>query len=226
MLKKTRVSSTPDFGRIANAVSRPGIDPRIWASLAVVRAVTVDPAEGVFADVTLLPSQLESTARLGTEYAGSGFGAYFPLRVGDEVVVSLPSGDPAEGMVISKRVWSPSDPPPQDAINHPADVALTVQPGQSMRFLLSDGGTFAVTAPTTNVVGDVNLGSAAAYDALVKGTTYRAAEDVLLNALITYINAIQPFADPPGNATTTMRKAIQDFQSGAATYLSILSRTG
>lgn len=140
MLKRTRVSPTPDFARIAAAVSRPGIDPRIWESLAFVRAVVVDPTEGVFVDVTLLPSQVETTARLGATYAGASFGVYLPVAVGDEVLVSAPSGDPAEGMVVAERLWSPSDPPPQEVVDHPEDALIHVKPGKTIRIVVSEGG--------------------------------------------------------------------------------------
>ena len=46
-----------DPARLASLVSRPGIDPRIHLSLAVVDKVRVDPEHGVFADITLLPGE-------------------------------------------------------------------------------------------------------------------------------------------------------------------------
>jgi hypothetical protein len=141
MLKRTRVSPVPDMQRLATALSRPGIDPRIWVSLAIVRGVQVDPVHGVFVNVLLMPTQVPVTARLGAEYAGAGFGLYFPLAVNDEVEVTAPSGDPAEGIVVSKRLWSASDVPPQAVSDNPQDAILVVQPGANLRIYVSDGGT-------------------------------------------------------------------------------------
>jgi hypothetical protein len=129
-----------DMGRLSRAVSRPGIDPRTWVSLAVVNSVVVDPNEGVFCGITLLPSEIEETARLGAAYAGNGFGFYAPPRVDDEVMVCAPSGDPSQGLVITGRLWSPSDVPPAEAASNPQDVLLKVEEGQTLRLLVSGGG--------------------------------------------------------------------------------------
>ncbi len=142
MLKATRVSPAPDISRIGAALARPGMDPRIWVSLAIVRAVNLDSTHGPFADVVLLPSQVKSTARLGAAYAGPGFGLYLPVGVDDEVKVEAPSGDPAEGLVITERLWSPAATPPQEAIDHPTDLVLHVKSGKTLRITVSGGGKF------------------------------------------------------------------------------------
>jgi hypothetical protein len=116
------------------------MDPRAWCSLAIVQSVVVDEAEGVFCDVLLMPSKRRETARLGAAYAGSGWGLYAPPMVDDEVLVSAPSGDPAQGLVITSRLWSPADVPPADAATHPEDVLLTVRPDKSLRLVVSGGG--------------------------------------------------------------------------------------
>jgi hypothetical protein len=116
------------------------MDPRSWCSLAIVQSVVVDEAEGVFCDVLLMPSKRRETARLGAAYAGSGWGLYAPPMVDDEVLVSAPSGDPAQGLVITSRLWSPADVPPADAATHPEDVLLTVRPDKSLRLVVSGGG--------------------------------------------------------------------------------------
>jgi hypothetical protein len=108
--------------------------------LAVVNSVVVDPNEGVFCGITLMPSEIEETARLGAAYAGNGFGFYAPPRVDDEVMVCAPSGDPSQGLVITGRLWSPSDVPPAEAASNPQDVLLKVEEGQTLRLLVSGGG--------------------------------------------------------------------------------------
>jgi hypothetical protein len=140
------------------------MDPRAWCSLAIVQSVVVDEAEGVFCDVLLMPSKRRETARLGAAYAGSGWGLYAPPMVDDEVLVSAPSGDPALGLVITSRLWSPADVPPADAATHPEDVLLTVRPDKSLRLVVSGGGKVILgTADASRGVArlddTVNLGN-------------------------------------------------------------------
>lgn len=141
-----RASSTIDFAALGRVMARPGMDPRSWCSLAIVQSVVVDEAEGVFCDVLLMPSKRRETARLGAAYAGSGWGLYAPPMVDDEVLVSAPSGDPALGLVITSRLWSPADVPPADAAAHPEDVLLTVRPDKSLRLVVSGGGKVVLGA--------------------------------------------------------------------------------
>jgi hypothetical protein len=63
-----------------------------------------------------------------------------PLLEGDEVLVTAPRGDPAEGLVVTRRLHSPSDPPPQEVTDHPEDVLLVMAPGKSCRVVVSAGG--------------------------------------------------------------------------------------
>lgn len=147
MLNRTRVSRTMDVGRLAQAVSRPGIDPRIWSSLAIVTAVNVDPEHGPLVDVQMIPTNSLGTARVGAEYAGNGFGVYAPIVVDDEVVVEAPSGDPAEGLVVMRRLWSAADPPPVEAVDYPEDLLIHVQDGKTIRIVVSGGGKVLVGGP-------------------------------------------------------------------------------
>lgn len=143
MLSKTRVSRQMDAARLRALVQSPGIDPRIWASLAVVTAVNV-AEDGVFASLTLVPSQLEVVARVAALYAGPGFGLYAPVEVDDEVVAVAPSGDPSEGYVVLPRLWSRSDPPPAAAREHSGDLVLVVRDGRNLRVNVSGGGKVMV----------------------------------------------------------------------------------
>ena len=162
MLSRSRVSGILDMGRLSQAVSRPGIDPRTWVSLAIVNSVVVDPVEGVFCGITLMPSEIEETARLGAAYAGNGFGFYAPPRIDDEVMVCAPSGDPSQGLVITGRLWSPSDVPPAEASSHPQDVLLKVEEGQTLRMLVSGGGKVYLGGDTdTKAVAHVDSSVAA-----------------------------------------------------------------
>lgn len=141
---RSRVTSGIDVNRLANAVSRPGIDPRVWVSYAVCTSEPVvetrSGQQDVFVDVLLLPSGQPETARVGASYAGSGFGFYAPLHKDDEVLVCAPSGDPDEGLVVTQRLWSPADPPPEAAATYPEDVTLVVEEGKALRLNVSGGG--------------------------------------------------------------------------------------
>lgn len=155
MLARSRIGTTVDTSRLSRAVSRPGIDPRTWCAYAVVTAVHVDDGHGVFADVTVMPLGQQATARVALPYAGSGFGAHLPLQVDDEVLVQAPNGDPNNGYVVTERLWSPSDLPPPEVSQSPADVLLVVKPGASCRVVVSGGGDVVVEARDA---GKVRLG--------------------------------------------------------------------
>jgi len=153
-----RAASGLDFNMLSKAMTRPGIDPRSWCSLAIVQSVVIDEAAGVFCDVLLMPSKRRETARLGAAYAGSGFGFYAPVKVDDEVLVSAPGGDPAQGLVITQRLWSPADVPPAGLEATPEDVVLVVEADKSLRLTVQGGGDVVVTATD----GKVKLGGEAA----------------------------------------------------------------
>lgn len=162
MLRKTRVTSISDVNRMGSALGFPGIDPRVWTSLAIVQEIGIDEAEGVFVDVVLMPSEVEVTARLGVAYAGEQFGSYFPLRVDDEVLVTLPSGDPDNGFVISRRLHSASDPPPAEVVNSPDDVLVVhAAAGKTVRIVTEGGGNIVLDVKGE---GEVLLANEAATD--------------------------------------------------------------
>ena len=156
---RSRVTTGFDIARMANALSRPGIDPRIWISYGVLTSEPyVEMREGqqdVLVDVTLLPSGDEETARVGAAYAGNGFGLYMPLHKDDEVLVLAPSGDPDQGLVIAQRLWSPADPPPQEVADNPEDVTLVVEEGKNLRLNVKGTGNVVIEAAE----GQVKLGS-------------------------------------------------------------------
>ncbi|KKN72088.1 hypothetical protein LCGC14_0414830 [marine sediment metagenome] len=142
----TRARTSPDMGRLANAVSRPGIDPRVWLTLAVVLDVGYDANEGIFADVQFQPDGTVETCLLGAPYAGAEFGAYFPVNVDDTVLVAVPSGDPSTGPTLIARMWNSGDKPhadfqSEDEEEEPTkDVVLRIQPGRKLKIRTSDDG--------------------------------------------------------------------------------------
>ncbi len=167
-----------DVASIARAVSRPGIDPRTWVSLATVQQFAVDSAHGVFADIKLFPTGLVTTARVGAAYAGKGFGLYAPLSPGDEVVVIAPNGDPNAGLVIVTTLWSAAAPPPTEASDDDMieNVILRVEDSRTLRMVVSGGGSVVVEAQNAGDVvlrvgaGKVYVGDDEDSEPIAKGT--------------------------------------------------------
>lgn len=137
MLKNSRVTGALDTTRLGAALARPGMDTRTWVSLAIVKAITIDPTEGVFVDVICYPNKNPGTARLGCVYAGNGFGLYAPVMVDDEVLVEAPNGNPDQGLVVTQRLHSPSDPLPEEVGAHPEDFLLIARPGKIVRIMVA-----------------------------------------------------------------------------------------
>lgn len=162
-----------DLARLSNAISRPGIDPRIWVSYGTLLSEpyieTQDGQQDIFVDVLLLPSQQQETARVGAIYAGNGFGFYCPLHTDDEVLVLAPSGDPDEGLVIAQRLWSPADPPPDDVVENPQDVTLVVEEDKNLRLSVLGGGNVIIRTD----LGKVYLGDETDTEPVAKGQSLK-----------------------------------------------------
>lgn len=170
--------SNVDVARLSAAASRPGIDPRINLTRAVVTEIGFDPNEGYFADVQFQPGGEAETAYVGMPYAGRDFGMHCPVDVGDTVLVALPNGDPGEGPVIIARWHNAGDRPNSelaDGEEATHDFWLRVKPGQRLVLRTSGGdvdikveesGNVNVEAAQGNVnvvvsaAGKVNVGSA------------------------------------------------------------------
>lgn len=188
---RSRVLSSIDTERLANAVARPGIDPRIWISYAVL---TTEPkvnlesdGQDVFADVMLMPSGTLETARVGAIYAGNGFGLYAPLHKDDEVLVCAPSGDPDQGLVITQRFWSPADPPPDAVKNNPEDVTLVVEAGKNLRLNVQGAGNVILGVDS----GKVYLGAPDGTEPAAKGTSLKSYLDTLVTAIQAHTHPVQ-----------------------------------
>lgn len=105
-----------DAGKLVNLVRGPGIDTRLWIALAVVQNVEVVTGKnsGIYVDVQALPYKEEYTAWVGSAYAASQAGLYFPLKVRDLVLIALPNGDPAAGVVVLARFNNGTRPVPAE----------------------------------------------------------------------------------------------------------------
>lgn len=147
------VRSSIDTGRLAAAASRPGIDPRIWLTRAVVKDVAFDPDQGLFADIQFQPDGAIETALVGAAMAGDDFGSYWPLHVDDIVLVALSMGDPADGPVIIARLWSGSEKPPiqlskddlgVDGGDVTSDPTTRLEDGTTLRIVGKKGASYKI----------------------------------------------------------------------------------
>lgn len=189
-----------DVAKIAEAISRPRIDPRKFAEIAVVTAVAVD-GEGVHVDVTTAEG-LPETAALASPYAGPGYGMHFPIDLDEAVILVVPDGVYNAGARVVGRVWDAGDPPPGDVLDNPEDVVLVVKPGQSLRVVMTRGGD-AIIEPRDD--GAVRLGGGAAPERPVQTTDDGA---VLLAALDSAIETLTTALDPSVSALTAFKAAL------------------
>jgi len=199
-----------DTGRLRNLVSGPGVDTRYHIAEAVIDDVRVDPNEGVFCDISLLPLEQPETAFLGVPYAGNDFGFYFPVEEDDIVLVAIPDGDPGSGPIIISRMWSAADKPfaelrgTADTDNpgqyHPSsDVVLKTKPGANCKTIVSGGGDASIAVSGG---GDVEITAAGtsvvklqdASQSFVRGDNFDTAIDAYVNAVQTYSGAVTALA--------------------------------
>lgn len=152
-----------DMARLSSAVQRPGIDPRVWVSYAVADGeshVDMDPDNGgVYVDVICLPTMERYTARVGSEYAGNGFGMYAKIHKDDEIMVSAPSGDPAEGVVVTRRMHSAADMPAQAFADNSDDFIIVVEKDKNLRLTVQGGGAVFISTGGGDVTVDTAGGS-------------------------------------------------------------------
>lgn len=114
---RTMVRRRPDYRRVGDAVSFPGIDPRTWVSLARVDtdedAIVWDEEEGWLVDVTFVGGELDGegpvVATMGSLAQGNGQGRYLPPRAGGLVLVSVPNGDANDEVVILQQVHTTNE---------------------------------------------------------------------------------------------------------------------
>lgn len=204
-----------DVAKMAEALSRPRIDPRKFVELGVVIAVAVD-GDGAHYDVVNADGSHETVA-LAPAYGGPGYGLYTPTELDEVAVIVVPDGSPNAGGRIVGKIWDPGAPPPAEAISNPEDVALVVKPGQSIRIIVSGGGTAIVEARDG---GHVELGK--------PGTTLAPRNPALSTADgAAFMQALQSAIDaqsgnPPGAAAlAALQTALTaiNWPSGAAGVL-------
>ncbi len=177
-----RKATSPDVGRMSMGLQRPGMDTRVWSSLAYASSDSEAFDDGVFVDVVLLPTGEKLTARVPAEYAGASFGLYAKIYTDDELLIEIPRGDPAEGAVVGRRLWNKRHAPPAEAVAEPEDVLLVVKPEKTLRLITSGAGKIYVKSASmvTLEAPSVRLGDDAATEPLVLGNTYKGIEQQFL----------------------------------------------
>lgn len=110
---------------------------------------------------------------------------------------------------------------PADDRSHTLSDAIAI-PGLQDFASAGDADAYVeITDSSIDVVcnGTVKLGSALATEAAIKGTTYRAAEDILLTAIGTFATSVGAAVPGQAAAATTLNTAIGLFQGLAASFL-------
>lgn len=113
------LSRSPDQRTMAEALSHPGIDPRVWFSYGLVMQdapVEFDPEYGPLIAVELQPSGVPVNARVGMQVAGDGEGEYHPFVEGDEVAVLLEQGSERGNCLIVARCSNKRAPFPTGSV--------------------------------------------------------------------------------------------------------------
>lgn len=101
MATSARIRRLLDFGRLRQAVSGPGIDPRSWVELGRVDddpdAITWIPGTGWTVDVTFITGELaeepEIPCQVSSAIGGAFSGSFAPIKPGCPVVVLMPAGN-------------------------------------------------------------------------------------------------------------------------------------
>jgi hypothetical protein len=146
------VRSRIDASRLADIVSRPGIDPRVWILFATVEALGFDEVEGIFADVRYVHNGRKITAYVGSPATGDGFGDWCPLKVDQLVLVAVPNGDEENGAIVIASSWDASRRPPtefqseDDPTEPTGDRVIMAEPGTTLRVIATEGANIVIHA--------------------------------------------------------------------------------
>lgn len=150
----------------------------------------------------------------------------FPLAAGDYVL--LVGVDQSIDAFVSSQVGADVDPDDfrfwdeTDVVALPGfwPFAAALPDASALDMVLGKTGGPRIQISAT----EIKLG-ASATEALVKGNTYRSAEDSVLTAIGVFATAVGVAVPAVAGAAATLNAAIASFQAAAATYLSTTSKT-
>lgn len=204
MTTRSRIRRTLDFGRLRDALSGPGADPRTWVTLARVDEAddAVRWVEGVgwVADVTIASGELAQDGpvpvRLPSSLGASGSLAAHPVAQGSLLLVSFVDGDPNTTAVALGYLFAPEDVRCAETVNG-QNIDKTL--ASSTSILVSDknlevelGSTARVSAADTwkLLAQNVLLADDNAAQSYVRGDDQKDALDDFLNALDTWAGLV------------------------------------
>lgn len=154
---------------VAKSLSYPGIDPREWIKLGLVTDVSVTD-EGVFLEVEVQPEGWACRAKLLSIFAGAGWGAYYPVQVGDQTVVIFPDGHPQGQCLALGTLHTSEDAVSSEAQGDSETVWIVTRSGQDVRVKAAGNGNVWVESSSGEVIAaapTVRLGSASASAGIV-----------------------------------------------------------
>lgn len=107
------------------------IDTRIWIAYGRVDSAFVRESRQTVVVTAFTPEEVpDIVCRWGLLYAGIGFGFCFPLpKIGDEVIVFFPGGNPEMGPVAMPRLNNVRSQVPDDFSMNPRQVLLKTESG-------------------------------------------------------------------------------------------------
>lgn len=241
MSARGETRETIDFGRLAGALARDGIDTRTWVSLARVDvdkdATVWDPVLGWIVDITFVAGELDGEgpipARMGSLGAGASKGKHDPPRQGALVVVVVIAGDPNVEVVILGYLHDLEHKPvttingtelTEELASHTFIDAFPDEDKESEYQNLRMTGR-----DSAKILGEqVRLADNEAAQAYVRGDDYAAAEAAFLDAMSTFLDmALVPVgafgsvnAGSFQTAAQLLKSQIQTFKAAKDAYLS------
>lgn len=205
-----------DVAKAANALSRPGIDPRKFVDLGIITAVDVTAA-GVHVDLTTIDG-VQETAAVAPPYGGPGYGLHLPIDLDRTALLAVPDGKFNLGARVIGTVWDAGDPPPQEALENPDDVVLVVKPGQSLHLVVKGGGNILIDSQDSGNVTIGNTKSAGGFfppltridgaqliEALTTAIATQAGNPQGAAALTAFKNALNAISWPTGASSVVVK---------------------
>lgn len=203
-MKRSRpivVRSPPQMQSIGKAVSYPGIDPRSWVMPAIIADAPEADTDGYVVDVLLLPDEVPLTVRLGSIYAGPGYGLYIAPIIGAQGLVFCPNGS-REDAVWMPTMWCKGQAPPAEVQTDPPPedlFLLHARGGTTVRIRTSGEGQFHVATGE----GGVLIESTGDVAVTAKNATVTATEKAVVDAPAIELGAGATEAAVLGDALNT-----------------------
>lgn len=193
-----------DFGRLREALSGPGADPRTWCSMARIDndpdAIRWETDSGWIVDVTFVGGPLDQEGpipcRVLSSFAGEARGRIEPVARGAEVLVAIPEGDANANPVIIGQLFNGGGSAPPTAVNNvPINEALALVTHilKTPHAVREQAGALYELEATQIKLGKM------AVQPVVQGTEFNAAMQSFLTALQTFLTSLlaPPTGPPP-----------------------------